>query len=117
MAFSDLLRDWFGRRGPTKARSGTERRQWISNPWHAVSIAPGPHACEAVQRLARERFLSAEAPPLPVDGCTAHNCLCGYRHFPDRRRSEPRRHADVFDMHRPWNGIERRQSRGRRASD
>lgn len=57
----------------------------ISNPWHAVSIVPGPKRCEAVNKLLGERFLSKQAPMLPLKGCTESGCTCRYRHHDDRR--------------------------------
>ena len=34
--------------------------------WHAVSVVAGPRACAAVEGLGDKRFLSAEAPQLPL---------------------------------------------------
>lgn len=55
------------------------------NRWHAVSIVPHGQACEAVQACRGKRFLSSEAPRLPLQGCNADQCQCRYRHHPDRR--------------------------------
>jgi hypothetical protein len=40
--------------------------------------------------LETARFLSGEAPPLPLPGCTAPRCLCRYAHYEDRRARDRR---------------------------
>jgi hypothetical protein len=56
-----------------------------SNPWHAVTILPGPKRCAAATRVLGERYLSSEAPLLPLKECTEPDCRCRYRHHDDRR--------------------------------
>ena len=87
-------------------------------PWHAVSIAAGPMACHAIEGLRDKRFLSAEAPQLPLPECSAPwRCKCVYRHFADRR-ALPRRATDGGTAAIPRIGEEKRQKkRGRRADD
>src|ERR1022692_2672131 len=114
-AFFDIL---FGARRAPK-RNAIERRgtqQWISNPWHAVSVVPCQNACQAARQLNRTRFLSSEAPTLPVAGCKSKACHCHYQHYDDRRRSL-RRAVNGVSVRRPWRGTERRASRGRRSTD
>ena len=91
----------------------------VGNPYHAVSIAPGAKACESARVLKDKRFLSSEAPSLPLADCTAQACECRYRHHPDRRSDEPRREADIgiISMDGNWQGVERRRQRGRRRGD
>ena len=62
------------------------------NPWHAVAIAPGPRACDAARELRDHRFLSREAPPLPLKKCDSAECTCRYEHFDDRRKGPRRAH-------------------------
>ena len=38
------------------------------NRFHAVTIAPGRHACAEARALLDQRFLSRDAPPLPLKG-------------------------------------------------
>ena len=57
----------------------------LSNPWHAVTILPGPKRCAAATRLLGQRYLSSEAPLLPLNLCTESDCRCRYRHHDDRR--------------------------------
>lgn len=63
----------------------------LPNPYHAVSIRYRMNACEAAKQLTDRRFLSNEAPKLPLPGCTAASCHCGYEHHEDRRDGEERR--------------------------
>jgi len=59
--------------------------------WHAVSVVGGTRACAASLRLKGLRFLSAEAPRIPLGDCTMPGgCNCVYRHFADRRARERR---------------------------
>jgi hypothetical protein len=58
--------------------------------WHSVSIIRGRHACEAVVKLNGRKWLSAEAPQLPVKDCDAKQCDCRYRHHADRRSGDRR---------------------------
>jgi hypothetical protein len=94
----------------------TARQHWVTNPWHAVSIVPNPQACGKARALARVRFLSKDAPLLPLEGCNARTCACRYRHHEDRRRAL-RRASDFAASGRYWPGQERRGAPGRRNTD
>lgn len=94
----------------------SERRQWISNPWHAVSIVSSQPVCRKARGLYRARFLSKDAPPLPLAGCDARICGCHYRHHEDRRRAL-RRASDGVSKSTSWAGLERRLSAERRSTD
>ena len=50
----------------------------------------GSHPCKAVRELGGGRYLSDEAPDLPVPGCTAERCTCSYIHYDDRREDDRR---------------------------
>lgn len=105
-------------------RAGTVAHIHVTNPWHAVGISTGPSCCQAAVALRQTRFLSSQAPTLPLQGCSQpKSCVCKYKHFSDRR-SGPRRaieseiyqsalsrHAAATRAH------ERRALRGRRATD
>jgi hypothetical protein len=59
----------------------------VRHLFHGVAVKP-PEACrcKAVAALEGRRFLSDEAPSLPLAGCdTPHACRCVYEHFNDRR--------------------------------
>ena len=106
-------------------RAGTLTSIRMTNPWHAVAVSAGKPCCRASIVQQNVRYLSKEAPPLPLVGCTQpKTCLCKYRHFSDRR-SGPRRATDG-DLYKnalsrhvlaAWSERERRESRGRRATD
>src|SRR4029077_9286156 len=101
-----------------EARAAERRatRQWISNPWHAVSVVPCQDACQAARHSNRRRFLSSEAPTLPLTGCDSKACHCHYVHYDDRRRSV-RRVVGGVSVKPRWRGAERRATRGRRSTD
>ncbi len=119
MSLSKLIKSFFA--SPAHApepqpRPRTARHHWVTNPWHAVSIVPNPQACGKARGLSRVRFLSKDAPSLPLEDCDARLCGCHYRHYEDRRR-EPRRASDVMASGGYWAGAERRRSTGRRNTD
>lgn len=60
-----------------------------AHPWHAVSIA-GSGGCGLVAQLSGRRFLSADAPLLPLPGCVVRPCRCRYVHHADRRAEDRR---------------------------
>lgn len=83
--------------------------------WHAVSVKPGPGACEAADSGTKRRWLSREAPQLPLPGCSwPSQCRCTYKHHEDRRAGG-RRAEDLDAFARPVNvSSERRKRRDRR---
>lgn len=88
----------------------------LKNVFHGIAIEPGENACEAVRRMAGWRFLSEEAPRLPLDECQCiPDCRCVYRHFSDRR-TEVRRDADMGLPYRHVPG-DKRIGVGRRITD
>lgn len=86
--------------------------------YHAVEIVAGDDCCEIVRRYTGKRFLSGEAPVVPLQGCQAAECLCRYIHHEDRRQRE-RRTSDMAVTVDEYSGAERRaeEKRGRRATD
>jgi hypothetical protein len=85
---------------------------------HAVSIAPGRPCCAAARELRDERFLSREAPKLPLKACDRADCTCRYVHHQDRRKNL-RRARDLGVAIDGWIEDERRggKQRGRRKED
>lgn len=62
--------------------------------WRAVRILPGAGACTAAQNASEKRYLTRDAPRLPLRECDRQDkCKCTYRHLSDRR-GELRRSAD-----------------------
>jgi hypothetical protein len=95
---------------PTK--SGKQPR----NRWHAVAIVAGARSCKAAESAHGRRFLSTEAPLLPLRACDAAACTCKYRHHEDRR-GVPRRSEEAGGSPRSRATTERRGHRGRRETD
>ena len=93
----------------------------LKEPWHAVSVVGQSEACPASRELRDKRYLSSEAPSLPLPQCSSPSlCKCVYRHYSDRRSLTFRRETDRGQYPRPWVGKNRRegpQSHGRRADD
>ncbi|HET7203183.1 MAG TPA: hypothetical protein VFI92_07410 [Steroidobacteraceae bacterium] len=85
---------------------------------HAVSIATGPRCCAAARALRGERFLSREAPKLPLKECDRDDCACRYEHYQDRRQGL-RRARDMGVAIDGWIETDKRgkQMRGRRKAD
>ncbi|HWW21248.1 MAG TPA: hypothetical protein VNZ06_10615 [Steroidobacteraceae bacterium] len=120
---------WFRRRTQVSTSERVNTRVVtnirVTNPWHAVAVSGGPSCCRASFLARSQRYLSTEAPPLPLAGCTQpKSCLCKYKHFSDRRAG-PRRTTDsnlyknALSPHRipRLTFQDRRGSKGRRADD
>jgi hypothetical protein len=86
--------------------------------WHAVSVAAETRCCEAARGLLGRRFLAAEAPRLPLRGCSMPEaCDCKYKHHGDRR-GLVRRKEDLSGLRRRDPGAqERRSLQPRRETD
>jgi hypothetical protein len=86
--------------------------------FHAVTIAPGYKACGAAKALRNQRFLSREAPPLPLKDCGSPECECRYEHYDDRRL-RGRRARELGVSIDGYDGDEQRtkSKRGRRTTD
>jgi hypothetical protein len=83
--------------------------------YHAVGIRPGHVCCQASKQFGGLRFLSNDAPRLPLVECTVPSCTCSYSHYSDRR-SCPERRAVLGESTSVVDG-DRRSGRGRRATD
>lgn len=99
-----------------KGHAVTGTHYHLTNPYHAVSIQPGATCCGAARELRMQRFLSREAPPLPLAACTVSPCRCSYRHHDDRRM-KARRVSDRIGQPPRYAGVERRAPTGRRLTD
>lgn len=74
-------------------------------------------SCAPAQALKGQRYLSADAPRLPVADCTSPEaCRCVYRKHEDRRAG-PRREAEASGLKRSSPDPERRRASGRRRGD
>ena len=85
--------------------------------FHGVALrSRAANPCCAVAELEGERYLSEEAPLLPLASCdNPQGCKCVYEHF-DERRDGLRREADIGLPVRVQNA-EKRAGRGRRITD
>ena len=100
-----------------------ERRSHRGNthPFYAVSIESETTACSLAESLKSRRFLSDEAPGLPLPGCSEAQCSCKYQHHADRRDGARDRRlgeiadADTADFWRLRG--DRRRGGGRREED
>ncbi len=89
--------------------------------YHCVSIVLAPNACQAIRALEGKRFLSKEAPRLPLAECDCSQCDCKYQHHEDRRVPFSDRRLD-YGMSRDLYGVfgetnRRTHPKGRRYSD
>ena len=97
------------------ARRPIKRDQKTSDQrYHAVSFILPAKACDAAKALIGQRFLAAEAPIFPIDGCDAASCSCGYRHYGDRRDGPRRRALEIGISEEFRTDGERRDSSERR---
>jgi hypothetical protein len=86
--------------------------------YHAVAIATGVRCCTGAEELKDQRFLSREAPKLPLASCDVLKCECRYTHYDDRRRG-PRRAREMGVALDAYEGDEKRNApkRGRRKQE
>ena len=96
---------------------GKQGIQSSDRRWHGVSVKPGPGACSVADNGRARRWLSREAPMLPLPGCSRpESCRCTYQHHEDRR-SMDRRAEDTDAFARPVKvANERRTRKTRRAT-
>lgn len=105
----------FGKESPEPASVAPRK---APSSFHAVTVAPGPRACKEARALQGKRFLSREAPSLPLRNCGSPQCECRYEHYDDRRKGHRRAH-DLGVSIDGYDGLEHRQKpkRGRRSAD
>jgi hypothetical protein len=88
------------------------------SPFHAVGIRYAKNSCQAAQDTHGERYVSAEAPLLPLGQCDRPDrCQCRYQHYEDRRRGSRRRAESGLPRQSDAERVERRKTKGRRAED
>ncbi|MBT0963935.1 hypothetical protein [Denitromonas iodatirespirans] len=110
------LAAWYVMRG--RPSDEEDEDDSASHPYHGVAINPGEGACRTAQTLKGLRFLSDEAPLLPLASCDASRCRCTFTHFKDRRRGDRRNPYRPETLQHISKGLEdRRTRRGRRTTD
>ena len=101
---------------PTPKPAAVKQKRHYSG----VAIVPrGDNCCRAAREMAGKRFLSKDAPRLPLPECDQQECNCRYQHYTDRR-TDTRRDNDIgvgttCDMF--YKDCRRTNSNGRRQSD
>ena len=92
------------------------------HPYHCVEIVSDEGLCKSAKVLKGKRFLSNDAPALPLEACTKADCSCRYLHHEDRRGQTEDRRID-FGVTRELYGVfgetnrRNQPSKGRRQSD
>ena len=86
--------------------------------WRSVKIRPGLIACNSIQQMAGQVYLSKEAPTLPLKNCTERDCRCFYTFHEDRRSGKDRR-VELARLKGLFKDFEndRRRLPGRRLAD
>ena len=86
--------------------------------FHSVCIVTASSACPGARALKGKRFLSRDAPVLPLKNCDRGGCKCRYEHYEDRRDG-PRRAREFGVSIDVYNGPEQRKQvkRGRRNAE
>ena len=98
------------------ARPGGLDKLKASGMFWGVEI--GQPGCEAARQLLGKQFTFAEAPELPLQGCSLPVCTCQFTGLRERRASHRRDHEDRrteirFEKDNP----DRRSPKSRRRSD
>jgi hypothetical protein len=116
--FISRARGMFFAGGEPKAAMPSKPALKPVQKFHAVSVTPGRNCCHSARALKGKRFLSREAPVLPLKNCMNDECTCFYAHHEDRREN-PRRARDMGVAIDGWLEIDRRGGavRGRRKTD
>jgi hypothetical protein len=88
----------------------------IEHVFHGIEVVPGEQCCQAARKASQTRFLSNDAPRLPLEDCDRlGDCQCRYKHYSDRR-TEVRRDSDAGLPKRTLRD-DRRDGVGRRITD
>ena len=76
---------WLISRRPAASKNPPPPRAKEGGRFGGVQIRPRLGACRAAQLLQGHRFLSKDAPTLPLRECSAARCSCTFSKLPDRR--------------------------------
>ncbi len=99
-----------------QSRPEVKKQGAPAGPYHSVTIKSLRSSCVTARALKDIRFLSREAPALPLEDCDVATCSCRYEHHPDRRGG-PRRGAEMGAAKIPsMSGEEKRLERDRRST-
>ncbi|QYJ85462.1 hypothetical protein K0I73_14830 [Shewanella mesophila] len=90
--------------------------------YHSVEIVNESGMCASAKGLKGKRYLSQDAPKIPLPNCENKECNCRYIHYEDRRKYNEDRRLD-FGVTQELFGVFGEKNRrgtnrkGRRASD
>ncbi|MGL5358877.1 MAG: hypothetical protein ACRDBI_04040 [Shewanella sp.] len=106
---------------PNLSRHSPKQRSEHEQPFHSVSIVNQGRPCEHAAGLQGKRFLSRQAPSIPLAQCSVSKCQCRYQHHHDRRQAGSDRRV-AFGVTRDLYGAfgeenRRQRPKGRRATD
>ena len=104
---------------PDKSRKTSATADKAEKNYPGIAIKLCPNACDAAKDLQKTRYLSGQAPLLPLPECDQPNCACKYVHYSDRRDiNEDRRHAYSMktELYDTTGNENRRQKKERRDS-
>ncbi|MCG9695798.1 hypothetical protein [Shewanella sp. Isolate11] len=86
-----------------------------THPYHSVEIVDDTGKCKNALTLKGKRYLSQEAPTLPLFGCKNSDCRCHYIHFEDRRNDNKGRRVDYGVTHELYGVFGEKNRRGIKA--
>jgi hypothetical protein len=86
--------------------------------FYGVTVQPGMNSCKAVEKMRGRRYLTHEAPKLPLPECRRSNCQCRMIPEDDRRTGFDRR-GDTFSAFGDYNPLSyfRRRKEGAERRD
>jgi hypothetical protein len=80
-----VIRRTRARSQPQQAKTSAALPARAGGRFGAVQIRARGGACAAARALEGQRFLAKDAPPLPLQDCTASQCSCSFTKLSDRR--------------------------------
>ena len=110
-----IIQSVLGGKTEDQSRPVAEKKEKPAKSYHSVVIKSVASSCVTAKALKGIRFLSTEAPSLPLEDCDVDACNCRYEHYTDRR-SGPRRHEELGGSRVPSVSGEKRQEIDRRST-
>lgn len=103
-----------------RKNSHKHQHEFSHSLYHCVEAHAHKDSCRAAKALHGKRFLSAQAPSLPLKQCKQKHCHCDYIHHEDRRVETRRQDVGLqHDLYGQNGETEKRDERkhGRRKTD
>lgn len=89
---------WFNQSKAKQAKIQANSVRPAVSAYHCVEVKSRYDACDAVIELQGKRFLSSDAPILPLPRCN-EKCQCFFKHHEDRRNEERRDAFSASGIH------------------